>query len=274
MMNKGLGTLFSKSIFLFLSASFARRCCAGVRTGPSCSRVGATADFGLSPILDRFDRDFRIKIHYAHEIDNEWSHKQLYVRDIFSDWSPPADTVDNEFVARVQAFRKQLTPMFHRRQVHSNLNPIQQNLLTTLRNHPKLVVLNSDKNLGPVLMERETYVCRCLIDHLLQPTYEHLSFEAATTFISSTQDSLIEFLTLYHGYLGDDNHKYLTRSLEAVRDPFSYFYVLAKVHKSPWKTRPIVSVSGSLLYGLGKWLDNNFNRSSANFQPTYPAPSN
>ncbi|CAJ1936060.1 unnamed protein product [Cylindrotheca closterium] len=104
-------------------------------------------------------------------------------------------------------------------------------------------------------MERETYVCRCLIGHLLQPTYEHLSLEAATTFISSTRDSLIEFLTLYRGYLGDDNHKYLTRSLEAVRDPFSYFYVLAKVHKRPWKTRLIVSVSGSLLYGLGKWLD-------------------
>jgi hypothetical protein len=36
---------------------------------------------------------------------------------------------------------------------------------------------------------------------------------------------------------------------------FPHFYVTAKVHKSPLKTRPIVSTSGSILEGLGKWAD-------------------
>ncbi|CAJ1931841.1 unnamed protein product [Cylindrotheca closterium] len=48
---------------------------------------------------------------------------------------------------------------------------------------------------------------------------------------------------------------YLQRTLDRVTDSYAYFYALAKIHKSPWKTRPIVLVSGSLLYGLGKWLD-------------------
>lgn len=48
---------------------------------------------------------------------------------------------------------------------------------------------------------------------------------------------------------------YLERSLHNTKDPFAYFYLLAKIHKTPMTTRPIVSVSGSLLEGLGKWTD-------------------
>ena len=35
----------------------------------------------------------------------------------------------------------------------------------------------------------------------------------------------------------------------------SYFYLLAKIHKTPLKTRPIIPYSGSVCYDLAKWLD-------------------
>ena len=49
--------------------------------------------------------------------------------------------------------------------------------------------------------------------------------------------------------------KFVETNLENCKDPFPTFYLTIKIHKSPWKTRPIVSCSGSLLYALGVWVD-------------------
>ena len=166
--------------------------------------------------------------------------------------------VDPEIQARVDAFHKHLLPLFHRRKVHSNLTPIQEHLLATLRHNPDFIVLNSDKNLGPVLLEREVYVQRCLTDHLLTKTYQQLSPEDAHVFTTETGRLIAKFLEDHRFAITKMDLTYLQRTLDRVTDPYAYFYALAKIHKTPWKTRPIVSVSGSLLYGLGKWLDQQF----------------
>jgi hypothetical protein len=38
-------------------------------------------------------------------------------------------------------------------------------------------------------------------------------------------------------------------------DPFGYFYLSIKIHKSPLSTRPVCSDCTSLIHPLGKWLD-------------------
>ena len=36
---------------------------------------------------------------------------------------------------------------------------------------------------------------------------------------------------------------------------FSKFYITAKVHKRPWKTRPVVPTCGTFWHGLSRWAD-------------------
>jgi len=216
-----------------------------------------TGPHQLSDTFKRFERDFYTKVQFAGEPDDpDWGDKQLFIRD--EGWEPSI-ACDSEIIVRTQAFRKHLNLLFRRHKTSSNLNQIQQNLLTSLRNHPDYIVLNSDKNLGPVVMNRETYVKRCLVDHLMTPTYVQLQSGLqpgqAHHFVAETRSMIQRFLQDHRFFIRKFDMKYLERYLESVRDPFSYFYILAKVHKHPWKTRPIVSVSGSLIYGIGKWLD-------------------
>jgi hypothetical protein len=73
--------------------------------------------------------------------------------------------------------------------------------------------------------------------------------------IAATKLRVNDFLTDYKTHFDKSDYKYLTRSTNEPTDLFPKFYITAKVHKYPWKTRPIVSVSGSLLHGLGRWID-------------------
>lgn len=205
-------------------------------------------------LLNRFATDLQTKCFFAGAA-SDWTPKQLYIRD--DTWYVKDSMKNRELQARIDSFRKRLIPLFHRRKVHSNLTPIQQQLLLTLRHNPDFIVVNSDKNLGPVILERNTYIRRCFTDHLLSDdsTYDQLSPAQAAAFTSNTAVLLSRFLTDYKHAISEMDMKYLHRSLALVTDPYAYFYALAKIHKSPWKTRPIVSVSGSLLYGIGKWLD-------------------
>ena len=100
-------------------------------------------------------------------------------------------------------------------------------------------------------MERETYIKRALTDHLLNETdYQRLSYAEATSTVTITRGKLKWFLLQYNNLLTSQERQYLIQSMN-VQNPHSKFYILAKVHKTPWSTRPIVSTCRSLLEGLG-----------------------
>ena len=115
-----------------------------------------------------------------------------------------------------------------------------------------------DKNLGPVLMQREVYIKLVLTQHLQdgKGTYQQIS--EATTW-SQLFIVKVDIATLTSGTLPPLEATYFAKSLlqpfESFRDPV--FYSMTNVHKrkSPVPLRPVVSQWGSLLIVASTYLD-------------------
>ena len=199
---------------------------------------------------DRFRRDFYTKVTFT-DTGSEFTTGQLFIR---SDWHPPKSAIPPDIRARVSHFLQTLRPSFKRRSVPSNLTKLQRRLLTTLRNSDEFIVLPADKNLGPCILERRIYTKRVLSDHLSdQETYSQLNKEEALARIKAVKQLIVDFVADHSDTISNLDRKFLKRSLD-VPDPLAYFYITAKVHKKPWTTRPIVSHSGSITQGIGRWL--------------------
>lgn len=187
---------------------------------------------------------------------------------IASDWSPPRP-LGTALHSRLVAFQEALRPLYRRRRSRFNLLRTQRHALEQALAARHLVVISCDKNLGPAIIERDRYIQMALSEHLSDTaTYRKLSSQRAHNHMDQVRDRLEKWLKKHNSVFSRAERKFLRRHLDECSDPFPYFYLLAKVHKSPLCTRPIVSCSGSLLYALGVWIDTKLQKVAA-LQHTY-----
>ena len=112
-----------------------------------------------------------------------------------------------------------------------------------------------------------------MTDHLSdEKTYKYLTPAQAQMYKSKIIKLIRKWIRKYKKDITEMERRFLLSSLEDNKDPFPAFYLLAKVHKTPWKTRPIVSCAGSLLHPLGVWVA-HYLHDIAKAMPTYLADS-
>jgi hypothetical protein len=205
---------------------------------------------------ERFRKDLYTKSIFAG-IPSTWTPDQLYVKS--DDWDPPNELTEMSLKARTSYFLRCLKQSFRSRRVSSNLSPIQLHTLSILEKSKDFIVCPTDKNLGPCILEREQYIQQvfCLLND--KDTYLRLSEFDASCFQTQLQGKLQAWFQKYIWIISSEDWKYLERTSNASNKSLdqlcAHFYIMPKIHKSPWKPRPIVSYAGSFLYGLGKWLD-------------------
>jgi hypothetical protein len=148
---------------------------------------------------------------------------------------------------------------FQSRRVGSNLSPIQLHTLSILEKSEDFIVCPTDKNLGPCILESEQYIQQIFSLLNDKDTYLRLSKFDAGCFQTQLQGKLQAWFEKYIWIINSEDWKYLERTSDSSNKSLDqlcpHFYIMPKIHKSPWKPCPIVSYAGSFLYGLGKWLE-------------------
>ena len=202
----------------------------------------------------RFERDIFIKYLFSTDTEeNDDFDPRLYVK---SNYQVNRHDIDLVLQLQTSSFLSELSKRFKRKQFPSNLLPTQRRLLQTIILSDKLFVIRTDKNLGPAIIERTEYIKRAYLDHLSDKlTYRRLTHAEAHLRIRTVTGMVQRFIIRNQFQVSKNDCKFISKTLQNFKDPFSHFYILAKIHKIPWTTRPICSISGSLLHGLGKWVD-------------------
>jgi hypothetical protein len=213
----------------------------------------------LEATIQRLLYDIRTRFAIA-DFDNCSSdyNPKLYVKS--EDWSP--DDAPPEVEHALQCFKNKLLQATSaaRKRRQYNLHFQQRQLLQKLKASHQFIIIPTDKNLGPAIMNRDHYKNRALADHLLDHTsYRQLSPAEATTIRLQAGRNLRDLVHCYREKLPKEDVKYFDRSFSQSRR-LPQFYITPKVHKQPLKTRPIVSCIGSNIEVMSKYLDYQLQR--------------
>ena len=166
--------------------------------------------------------------------------------------------LQEEVVQRLDHFESAIWSYHISRRGIPNISRYQATLLQSIRSNEDIIVINADKNLGPVAIDTSETIRRALDEHLLDTsTYVQVPKDEADKAISDLNCAIFKW-TRVHGIMAEVSLgacQYIRHHTSKNRnDPYGYFYLLAKIHKSPMTTRPVCSDCASIVHPLGKWL--------------------
>ena len=118
-------------------------------------------------LCDRLDTQVRRIAYFSNrEVSEDEYNPKLYLP---SKWKPkPADKEIEEALAEFRALLKKNRVRYFAKANPSlsNIFPSQGKLIKSMKKHDKYIIIQADKNLGAVIMNRDTYITRGVSKHL------------------------------------------------------------------------------------------------------------
>ena len=218
--------------------------------------------------FDRLRRDVRrINFWYNNVSDDSDYNPKLYIsRHKWFDRAPlPVEMGIDNFEAEYL----QLSKRRYNRPTTPNISQAKLQLAAQQKENDHTIVVPADKNLGPCILDRERYITRAMEEHLGdEDTYAIISDKAADSMMDLLRRALELWISKYNEDLTMGDRVYLRTARNIAPNKLAKFRMSMKVHKSPWKTRPIVCCVGTWMNNWSKWLD-YYLRKLTPFIPTY-----
>jgi hypothetical protein len=108
-------------------------------------------------VTDRIRRDAHLKAFFAHTKERTDYNLKLYIS---SEWEAPEALIPDMLKTRLENFFVNTKSTFQKRHVNPNLLLFQRQILNDLRDSKDLLIVMTDKNLGPAVIERDVYTKR------------------------------------------------------------------------------------------------------------------
>ena len=146
--------------------------------------------------MQSFERDLHIRNVFAGSEDLiPLYNPKIYVQ---SKWAPLTWDISLALKRRLQTFLKALEPKFCFRPVHHNLLPHQRQTIGYIKSNPSLMVIQTDKGLGPGAIDPRESVRYATRDHLgVMRTYQCLTPAAASYRAIKVQKILEKWIQTY-----------------------------------------------------------------------------
>ena len=200
--------------------------------GKFCIQTRRLSYNDLQNTISRFRYVVRVKNYVMQHVGiSDEPPPKLYFKKS-NNYIPEAPPIIENAISK---FEKALTRVFNSRnkKYGTNITKLQENILYYFRNHPEYIILLTDKNLGPCVMNRADYIKQVLLQHLSDASsYERISEDVAREYIRESMNEFFDFIKQPGCHVPKSDFKYLKDGCNEYEHGILIFYCLPKVHKN------------------------------------------
>jgi len=172
---------------------------------------------------------------------------------------PPASSVIENYITHCRHKLITQLSLLPQQSFVSERRSILDSTIQSLTSLDSIIITQADKNMGPVIVDRDWYE-REAFRQLSDPTtYSRLLLPPKVSFLRNNLDKI---LLKHNNYVDPRVSEFVLRPFDKYNHddpiPCAYFYMLIKLHKpepTPISGRPIVASIRSLTYNASKYLD-------------------
>ena len=118
------------------------------------------------------------------------------------------------------------------------------------------IVVECDKNIRGTILDRPVYNTKGVLEHLGDTNvYQWLSKKEVIDRNSILRYRINVVISKWKDVISLAEYRFLRKAIDQHKGTLAKFCMSLRAHNTPWKIRPIVCCSGTLLNCLSRWLD-------------------